>query len=304
MRVDLRTIPELPAEGADCELRPRRRRDIALAGKTVTLGWRERGQGPAVVLLPGPFSVPFAFRAVFGALPESLRVLLLETVPLIDAAATPGRPVEIPDLAEALRRALDGVQVTRPLLVAEGALGLVAVRWALDRPDALLGLVLIGCSFAAGRPERFWQRLRSSESAQARAARRISRRPLAQALSDLDYADPALLSRLELRRLAEPLSTVPGAMAHLQRLAAWKRADFASDLLRELRSRSGQSFPVPLKLLFGDRDAPAVRGAGEELTRLFPGTEMFVAESSGRAVHAEKPEWTARIVARCAGSSP
>lgn len=303
MRLDLDDLPELPAEGAEMGLRPRHRLELPLAGGPAPLVWCESGRGPPVLFLPGPFASVGAFQGVLAALPDSLRGVLVETLPWVGATAPPPSELNIDSLSKALGAVMAALGLERPLLVSEGALGLAAMRLALDRPEALAGLVLIDCSFAPRRSPGIFRRMFSRES-YARAARRISRHPVAQALAGVAYADPAVLSRLELRERAEPLSTVPGALAFLRWRARVESPGFAASLLEALRARAGKPFPVPLRLLFGERGAPALRAAGEEVARCFPGVEVFVAEQSSHSVHAEKPQWTARIITEAAGLSP
>ncbi|NMB75481.1 MAG: alpha/beta hydrolase [Myxococcales bacterium] len=304
MRLDLDDIPELPAEGAEMGLRPRHHLDLPLAGGRVPLVWCESGHGRPVLLLPEPFASVSASWGMLTALPESLRALLVETVPLVDAAVKPPGDPTLDSLSKMLGAVMTALELERPLLVCEGALGLAALHLTLDRPASVAGLVLIDCSFEPRRSPSFLRRMFSRKSSDTRAARSISRHPVAQALAGLAYADPAVVSRLELRERAEPLSTVPGALSFL-RWRSWVESPaFAAGLLSELRARAGKPLPVPLRLLFGERGAPARRAAGEEVARGFPGAEVFVAEQSSHSVHAEKPPWTARIIAEAAGLSP
>ncbi len=302
MRLDLDDIPELPAEGADVGLLPRHRLELPLAGGPRPLSWCESGHGRPVLFLPEPFASLCSFRGALAALPESLRALLVETFPLVDTV--PPSDFTLNVLSTALGAVMSALGLERPLLVCEGALGLAAMRLALDRPESVAGLVLIDCSFEPRRSPSVLRRMFSRESLRARAARRISRHPVAQALTGLAYADPAVVSRLELRERAEPLSTVPGVLSFLRWRSLGESPAFAAGLLDELRARAGKPLPVPLRLLFGDRGTPARRAAGEEVARGFPGAEVFVAEQSSHSVHAEKPQWTARIIAEAAGLSP
>lgn len=298
----LHRLPELPAEGAELGLWPRRRREVDLPGGPAPLRWRESGQGMPVLLLPGAFTGCWAWCGVAVRLAKTARAILAETVPLVDASAPPADDVTLDGIANALQAMVAALGLERPLLVAQDVLGLAALRLSLAQPDRVGGLLLVGCAFAPLR-RRWFERPFSGPAWRTRAARRISRRPLARALADFGDADPTAWSRLALREIAEALSTMPGALAFLRRRASLARPAFSAGLRADLDAGAGKPFPVPLKVLVGDGEPPAVRAAGEELARGFPGTEVFVAERCASAVFAEQPQWTARIIAEATAPS-
>jgi pimeloyl-ACP methyl ester carboxylesterase len=133
-------------------------------------------------------------------------------------------------------------------------------------------------------------------------ANRGFQKPQIAAAGMIDYADPAVICRQEIRLLAHYWSTWPGARARAKILSETLTSAYRQEVMRTLSDhfQTGNPFPVPLKLVYGDSDRRAPLEHGRRLNRLIPGSELLVAEHSAGMMQVERPEWLASVIASAA----
>src|SRR5215204_2282307 len=162
--------------------------------------------------------------------------------------------------------------------------GRLCLRLALDRPDLVRALVLIGASpgiaDAGGRAER--------RAADERLARRIERDGVAAFLDDW---------------LARPLfATLPaGAAGRADRLAntadglAWALRRLGTGAQEPLWDRLGELRP-PALLVAGERDPKFTGIARRMAAAIGPAAQVALVPGAGHAAHLERPAATAALV--------
>ncbi len=302
MRQD--SIPELPAESHPYFLLPKRTLTIkpSLAAEPIELSYRESGTGRPVLLLHGLWTGAYTFRHLIPLLQDRFRLVMPQlTDPAILRVLPNGdyRPRKLAPLFEELTRRLN---LEGCLVVAHAESGLASLHWGLTRPAGMGALITVGTAVglsALTRLRGWWMtRPRSIE----RLAKKGFKQPSRAAFSMLDYIDPAVVSRQEIRQLARSWSNLPGARATANILAQTLTTNYRRDLLQTLieRSQNGTSFPVPLKVVVGKSDRLASPEQGQKLNRLFPGSELLVADHSAGTVQVERPQWLAEVIASAA----
>jgi pimeloyl-ACP methyl ester carboxylesterase len=128
------------------------------------------------------------------------------------------------------------------------------------------------------------------------------RQPQMAAVGMIDYADPAVICRQEIRLLSRYWSTWPGAKITAKILSETMTSAYRQEVMKSLAEhlQAGKPFPVPLKLVYGDSDRRAPPEHGRKLNRLITGSELLVAEHSAGMMQVERPEWLASVIASAA----
>jgi len=296
LKLNIHNLPELPPDDHPYYLLPEHR--LELDGGT-GLFYREAGRGTPVLLLHGLWTGAYTFRSLIEPLAARHRVVIPQ---LVDpAGANPladddYRPERLAGLVQAICRKLD---LLGPVVVGHAESGLAAMHLALDRPGAMRSLVTVGMATELPRLSlRLKGWLLGNQRISEIWAQKGFSRPQLTALGLLDYADPAVVSRQEVRELARRWTTLPGARATSRILIQTLSKTYRTatiDRLASLAAGAG-SFPVPLRLVHGSADTQAPPRQGEAIARSLPGAEWLVAEGSGGAVQVEQPAWLARII--------
>lgn len=296
MKLNLHNLPELPPDTHPFYLLPERR--LELAGGT-EIAYREAGQGAPVLLLHGLWTCAYTFRSLIEPLAARHRVVIPQLIdpagdnPLADDDYRPER------LAGLIQSVCRGLDLLGPVVVGHAESGLAAMHLALDRPDAMRALVTVGMATELPRLSlRLKGWLLGNQRISEIWAQKGFSRPQLTALGMLDYADPAVVSRQEVRELARCWTTLPGARATsrilIQTLSKTYRTA-VTERLASLAAGTGK-FPVPLRLVHGTADTQAPPHQGEDIARSLPGAELLAAEGSGGAVQVEQPAWLARVI--------
>jgi 3-oxoadipate enol-lactonase len=192
------------------------------------------------------------------------------------------------DLRVFVRDALDAAGMQRAALVGTSLGGQIAVELALESPERVSALVLVG----SGLDGHDWSNEVEAFGAEEEAA--LERADLDAAVDanlrmwlagprrNLDEIDPAIRALVgEMQRDAFELQ-----QGHEFRLAALKPP--ASQRLTELR--------VPALVVTGDEDVPDIHAIAEKLTREIPGAERATISGAAHLPNLERPEEFDRIV--------
>lgn len=250
-------------------------RSIALP-TGITLQYAERGSasGVPVIFLHGVTDSWRSFEPILERLPSSVHAFSVSQRGH-GRSSKPESGYRYRDMADDLQAFMDGVHLPAAVIVGHSMGSLVAQRFAADHPDRVAGLVLLGAFRTIHGHvalQEFWD----------------------TAVSKLDDPiDPGFAREFQVSTIAreippELLETyvresvqVP---AHVWR-AAFKGFLETPDFSSELRG-----FNRPALIVWGDRDAFAVKEQQEKLGQVLPNARLLVYEGTGHALHWEQPD--------------
>jgi len=241
----------------------------------VTLEYAEHGlaSGMPVVFLHGVTDSWRSFEPLFARLPPTIRALAL-TQRGHGRSSKPAEGYTYTDLSEDVRAFMDALHLTEAVIVGHSMGSMVAQRFAVDHPERVAGLVLLG------------------------AFRTLHRSPVIQEFWDStvstleDPVDPALAREFQVSTLAREVPPELLAMAVEESLQVparvWREAfrgfletpDFSAELAR---------VRAPTLIVWGDCDSYTPAADQEALRAAVSGARLIVYRGGGHAIHWEDP---------------
>ena len=132
------------------------------------------------------------------------------------------------------------------------------------------------------------------------------RSPERWAHRNVHYWDESLKSREEAREYGAPLATPEGSRAFVKHLsetmALGPIVDFQNTLIA--RKARGEGFPVPLLLLYAERDPMVPARFGDEFARLIPSARLERVREASHFMHVDALERFAAPALQFLSSSP
>jgi len=296
------SIPELPAENHPYFLLPEQSLSLPSGPDgqpQIKISYRQAGQGKPILLLPGLWTSAYTFRHLIEPLSGNFRLIMPD---LIDPQANqvlPQADYRPERLADLIQNICEALELERPFVVAHAESGLACLWLGLSNPDCLGALIAIAPAVNLPALTGLKGRLLAHPWLVARRAQNGFKRPIQTAIGMLEYADPAVFCRQEIRELARRWTSLPGANLSARILAQTRTPLYRRGFLQKLIA-SPTSFPVPLKLIFGQADRLATPAQGQKLNRMLPGSELLISEQGGAAVQVEEPKWLAKIIREAA----
>jgi non-heme chloroperoxidase len=246
----------------------------------VRLPYVERGSqsGVPVVMLHGYTDSWRSFEPVLPRLPQWVHALALTQRGHGDADR-PATGYGAHDFASDVAAFMDALDLGRAVIVGHSMGGYIAQRFAMEYPERLLGLMLVG-SFAT------W---RHPVLAELRA----------QVAQLVDPVDPAFARAFQESTVAQTVA--PAFMETVVRESLKLPAGVWQAVLEALEDADSPPEPgaitAPTRILWGDRDALLARGEQEALAGAIAGARLVVYHGAGHALHWEEPERFARDLA-------
>ena len=245
------------------------------------LDYAEQGEsgGLPVVFLHGWPDSRRSFEAVIESLPGSIHAYAFSQRGF-GRSDRPETGYGVGDLAGDVVGFMDAVGVGAAVLVGHSLGSYVAQRVALDHPERVLGLVLVG-SFT-----------------------RLGDKPVAEELRELlptleDPLDPGFVREFQESTLAQPVADEYLAMIVEESLLApaktW-RSTIAAILEEDHSARLGE-ISCPTLLISGDRDALVPVDDQDRLAEGIPGARLARYEGAGHSPNWEEPDRVAREIA-------
>ncbi len=268
----------------------RAERDHLPAGKLmymdgVRLHYLVRGEGEPVLLLHGNAVTQGDFEAsgLVDQLAQHHRVIAFDRPGFGHSTRPRGRRWTPEAQAELLHRALQALDIERPVVLGHSMGALVALALALNHPDSVAGLVLVGGYYY---PTLRWDSL-------------LSAPVTLPVLGDvMRYTSTALAARAGLgamvRRMFAPNAVPPRFQAAVPREIMLRpgqlraHSEDAASMRRQVRrlSRRYAELTLPVTLVAGEEDRIVdVRAHAARLHRELPQSRLFVVPQTGHMAH-------------------
>lgn len=282
------SLPRLPRRPHDYLTLEAKEVDVPVGAETVAVRYRELGEGPALTLVHGLMTSGYSFRYVARPLADAGYRVLIPDLPGAGESGALRGPHSAPRLAEALAGFLDAVDARGERVVGNSMGGYVAMRLALDDPEAMGRLVNVHSPVLPLPRLRALHLALSPSLARSALSKVVALSPERWVHRNVHYRDESLKSREEARIYAAPLKTTRGRRA----FASWLGDGLdPAELRRFVRDlEQTDPFPVPLQLIYARTDPMVPPDMGHELHRRVPEAEMVWLERSSHFAHVDTPE--------------
>ncbi len=275
-------------------------RRVALPGSGVSLFLYDAGpaEAPALVLVHGLGNEADTWRYVFPHLSERLRVIAVD-LPGFGRSDKPRRAYTVPFFCDALLELLDAMGIARAGLVGHSLGAVIAHFAALQRPDRVERLVLVGGSLFApsqkldaatllflipGVGEYLYRRFQKDADAAYR-----SLEPYYAHLDGLPESEREFVYRRVNERVADDAQR-RAFFSTLRRLALWLPGQ-----QRGLRERLA-GLAVPTLVIWGEADRINPVAMGQALAEAQPSARLVVVPGAGHNVQEEAPDAVAEAI--------
>jgi pimeloyl-ACP methyl ester carboxylesterase len=250
---------------------------------------RTYGSGPPLLLVHGLMTTSYSWRYVLE--PLGTRYTLF--MPDLPGNGDSDRPLDRPYHPDALARWLGAVQRAVGIrgcpVIGNSMGGYLCMRLALDDAGAMARLVNL---HSPGVPEaRLWA-LRvglAIPGMKGLLARLARRKPERWVHRNVHYWDESLKSREEARIYGGQLASVEGSRAFVKHLAETMAIGPIRAFHRRLRARkaAGEPFPVPLLLVYAERDPMVPPRFGDVLADLIPDARLVRLSDASHFAHVD-----------------
>lgn len=235
----------------------------------------EAGSGPELLCAHGSLMDRTMYAPQLDALSDEYRVAAYDLRARTERAET---PYDLWDLATDCRAVVEGLGMDRPVLAGMSMGGFMALRFALEYPDAVSGLVLID-AIAEPHPEddvELYQgmidRIRDDESVPENTARTSSH---------FLFGDTTREERPELvESWIDRWTTYPGEAVY-QEIGSWLDREDVTDRLAEI--------DVPALVVHGEEDASLDVEQAEPMADALD-ARMEVIPNAGHSSNLEQPD--------------
>ena len=253
-------------------------RGTARLSTGVTLPFLEQGDptGPALVLLHAWTESKHAFSRVMPLLAAAIRAIAVDQRGHRDADK-PATGYALTDYADDVIALLDALGVEAAVLLGSSSGGYVAQQVAVDHPDRVRGLVLVGAPADLRGRAPFFDEVESLTDP-------VPRQWVRASLEWFEYATPVPQDYLDDR--VEDGVRVP---AHVWKLAL-------AGLARADPPTERGVIAAPTLIIHGGRDALLPEDTGRRLRDAIPASRLIVYPDAAHLVLWEHPERIARDV--------
>jgi pimeloyl-ACP methyl ester carboxylesterase len=292
-RVPFDELPELPRKPHDfARTTPR---ELSMSSRPfgdVRIHYREHGKGPPLLLIHGLMTSCYSWRYVYGPLGKHYRIIAPDLPGAGRSSSPDAKSYSAAALAEWIGEFQSALGIHGCRTVGNSMGGYLCMRLALADDSAFERLVNM---HSPASPEPRYYALRAALSipgVRTGLAKFVQRDPRRWVWRNVHYYDETLKSREEGGEYTIPLVQRDGVKAFIRHLyEAMSPAGF-SEFWSELESRRGRPFPMPLLLLYSEKDALVPPVNGEKLHALIPGSKLVWIPESSHFMHIDTPEPT------------
>ncbi len=250
---------------------------------TMRVAVREYGSGPPLVLIHGLMTAGYSFRYLLPLLGSRYR-LLIPDLPGAGQSDAPDVYMGPDVLARGIIATLDALSVRGAPVVGNSMGGYLCMRAAQLDAGAMSRLVnLHSPGLPTGRMAALWWALRLLPGDFA-LERLVRRNPERWVHRNVHYYDESLKSRQEHREYAQPLSTRAGRRAFYRHL---RDTLDVRQMRRFARALAAAPFPIPLQLVYADRDPMVPPAVGQRLRQLIPAAEFVELKEASHFAHVD-----------------
>ena len=253
---------------------------------------RTFGSGPPLLLVHGLMTTSYSWRYVLDELGARYTLYL----PDLPGNGDSDRPQDRAYHPEAMAAWLGAVQRALGIrgcpVIGNSMGGYLSMRLALRDEGAMSRLVNL---HSPGVPEaRLWAlRVGLAVPGMKRLVARLARRaPERWVHRNVHYWDESLKSREEARIYGAQLASVEGSRAFVKHLAETMAIGPIREFHRTLTARraAGQRFPVPLLLVYAERDPMVPPRFGDVLAGLVPDARLVRRREASHFAHVDATE--------------
>lgn len=242
-------------------------------GMELSFAQQGDADGLPVLLLHGLGDSWRSYEPVLKHLPESVRAIALTQRGHGDSTHPP-EGYRFGDYVDDLEAFLNALHLDAAILVGHSSHGVVSEQFAIDHPDRILGLVLIGTPLS----------LRDNEAARNLFDSTISKLT--------DPLDPEFVREFAESTLAH---AAPPAFLEIIRQETTKVParvfkEFFADLLQHDVLNELNVVDVPALLVWGEQDRILTRHDQETLAAAIKNSRLVVYPGAGHSPHWEEPE--------------
>lgn len=259
--------------------------DTADLGPT-RIAVRTFGAGPPLLLVHGLMTAGYSFRYLLDLLGDRFR-LVIPDLPGAGWSDYPDRPLGPDVLARAVIATVDALGIRGCPVIGNSLGGYLCMRAALIDPAVFSKIVnLHSPGVPTGRMHalRWAMRLLPSRMIVDRLVRRDPERWVHK---NVHYYDETLKSREEHREYGHPLSDPAGRRSFYRHL---REALDAVEMARFVAALRATKFPVPLLLVYAERDPVVPRIVGDKLRALIPAAEFVELKNASHFAHVDAAE--------------
>ena len=259
-----------------------------LEGADVRLNYFVAGEGTPVTLLHGFTQSGRSWKEVITTMPQGWRSVVPDLRGHGETRTRPGMECTMDGCVADLEMLWDHLGVERTHLVGYSMGGRLALHVAARKPERLLSLLTIGAHAGLEEDARVGRQL--GDEALAQRIEKDGLEPFVKYWSalplfaGLERRGPAFVAQLRAERMN---NTVAGLACSLRGMGAGMMQPVWDDLAR---------LTVPSTFVAGQLDHGYVASA-RRLAAAVPNGRVEVVQRSGHAVHQERPEAFARVLA-------
>ena len=253
---------------------------------------RVHGSGPPLLLVHGLMTSSYSWRYLLEPLGRRF-TLYAPDLPGNGRSDRPLAPRYHPDaLADWIGEVQAVLGIRGSAVIGNSMGGYLCMRLALRDPGAMSRLVNL---HSPGVPEARLYALGAALSVpgmKSLVAWLARRKPEEWAHKNVHYFDESLKSREEAREYGAPLAARDGACAFVKHLGETMAVGPIRRFYRELAGRTerGEPFPVPLLLVYAERDPMVPPRIGDLLARRIPDARLVRLADASHFAHVDAVE--------------
>lgn len=247
------------------------------------------GHGPPLLLVHGLMTTSYSWRYVLPLLGERFTLYMPDLVGS-GRSEKPDVRYHPDDLADSIGATMRALGIAGCPVVGNSMGGYLCMRLALRDPAAMSRLVnLHSPGVVTPRNVALSTAWRLLPKPEAIVRALVSVDPERWVHRNVHYWDESLKSREEHREYAAPLKTLEGVRAFARNLGDTMDAGAMRDFEQRLRGLGGR-FPVPLGLVYAERDPMVPPEVGRRLHALLPTAEMVWLKDASHFAHVDATE--------------